>query len=135
VSNSWSATTDWETVCKRSAGRRRYNAWRTFKKEYRRKQVAELLAQYGLLDHGVQARMARELGVHKSVISRDVQFLLTQRVECPCCGSLVPRDRLPPPEYLDRFIPDHRRPVIYEMGKGPTPYSASQTGQDSRGPT
>lgn len=94
MSNGWSNPTDWETVCKRNRGRRRYNILRKFKQSHRRMQVAELLAKYGLTTHGSYARIARELGVHKSVVTRDVQALLHTQTACPTCGSLVPRDRL-----------------------------------------
>jgi len=86
VSNDWSAPTDWETVCRRNAGRRHYNAVRRFRQAVRRKQVAELLSQAESLAHGTLARIARDLGVSKSTITRDVQFLLSLTRPCPSCG-------------------------------------------------
>jgi hypothetical protein len=93
VSNDWGQTTDWETVCRRNAGRRHYNAVRQVRRDYRRVQVARLLLKYGqdnLPLHGLQARIARELGVSPATISRDVQALLAEmRGSCPVCGSQV----------------------------------------------
>jgi len=42
----------------------------------RRAQVARLLREYGLVDHGVCARIARELGVSRATICRDRQALM-----------------------------------------------------------
>ena len=76
----WSRLTDWETVCRRNAGRRRYNTTRTVRRALRRRQVARLLLkygkQYGPLGRGLQARIARELGVNRSTICRDVWAIL-----------------------------------------------------------
>lgn len=88
----WTAATDWETVCRRNAGRRRYNSVRAFRRDYRRHQVAGLLVKFGEMKHGNQARIARKLGVSQGTISRDVQALTEEwhrnRV-CPLCGSEV----------------------------------------------
>jgi hypothetical protein len=40
--------------------------------------VAHLLGQYGLGRYGVLSRIARDLGVHRSTISRDVAVLLAE---------------------------------------------------------
>jgi hypothetical protein len=47
----------------------------------------------GLFEHGAKAAMARELGVHRSTVTRDFQVLFSawDVVECPTCGSLVER--------------------------------------------
>ncbi|MGH2604786.1 MAG: hypothetical protein ACRDJ9_36010 [Dehalococcoidia bacterium] len=60
---------------------------------YRRVQVAELIAKWGF-GHGVQARIARALGVSEATISREMQELLRTSLLCPQCGSLVPRARV-----------------------------------------
>jgi hypothetical protein len=91
VNNNWSAPTSWDEVCKRNAGRRHYNSVRSFRRAFRRKQVADLLCRYGMIDRGVCARIARELGVHRSVITRDVQSLLTTANTARRSGP-VPRD-------------------------------------------
>jgi len=87
----WHAETDTETINRRAGGRRRYNAWRGFKRAHRHRLVVQLLRQYGMLKHGVNARIARELGVSKSTITRDVQALLDSFARCPCCGYPVPQ--------------------------------------------
>jgi hypothetical protein len=86
-----SAPTSWDEVCKRNAGRRHYNRVRALRRAFRRKQVADLLCRYGMIDRGVRARIARELGVHRSVITRDVQFLRATANTARRSGS-VPRD-------------------------------------------
>jgi predicted DNA-binding transcriptional regulator YafY len=52
----------------------------------RRKEVVQLLRRYDV-GHGVQARMARELGVSKATISRDIAALWASGRGCPCCGA------------------------------------------------
>ena len=90
----WNAQAEWDAVCRRNAGRRRYNCWRAFRRAYRRTQVAKLLLEYGrqggLSAHGCQARIARALGVSQGTISRDVQALTKSWRSsgvCPLCGS------------------------------------------------
>jgi hypothetical protein len=80
VSNDWAAPTDRETVCRRAAGRRHYNAVRSSRRLERRLKVARLLLKYsrqaGLgSSRGIYARVARELGVHRGTISRDVRSI------------------------------------------------------------
>jgi hypothetical protein len=96
VSNNWSAPTSWDEVCRRKAGRDSYNSIRRVQRAERRYRVLELLTQYGM-DRGVQARIARELGVSRVTISRDVKALLFDHAPCPRCGSFVPRSRLAGP--------------------------------------
>ena len=93
MSNNWSAPTSWDEVCRRKAGRDRYNSVRRVQRADRRHRVLKLLSRYGM-DRGVQARIARELGVSRVTISRDVAALLFDYTPCPMCGSLVPRSRL-----------------------------------------
>jgi hypothetical protein len=69
---SWSAQTDFEIVCKRAAGRRRYNAERRAKARERFKIVIQLTVPPEGRKRGVQSRLARALGVHRSTICRDV---------------------------------------------------------------
>jgi hypothetical protein len=72
----WSRPTSWDVVCRRNAGRRHYNAIRTVRRALRRRQVARLLLKYPFPARGLQARIARELGVHRSTICRDVWAIL-----------------------------------------------------------
>lgn len=77
---SWSAKTDFDVVCKRAAGRRRYNAKRRAEARERYLQVVEAIMPTGGRERGTQAQLARALGVHRSTICRDVakwrRFLL-----------------------------------------------------------
>ena len=66
---------DWEAICRRAGGRRHYNSIRQTRAAFRRLQVARLLCRWGL-GYGVQARVARRLGVSEATISRDVAALL-----------------------------------------------------------
>jgi hypothetical protein len=78
------------------AGRRRYNAVRQFQAAYRQAEVVRLLRKYGLFTRGTQARIARELGVSRATICRDVAAILASTYPCPHC-------RLPvPPGHLDK---------------------------------
>lgn len=72
VNMNWSAQTEFETVCKRAAGRRRYNAERRAKARERFKIVLQLTFPPEGRKRGSQARLARALGVHRSTICRDV---------------------------------------------------------------
>jgi hypothetical protein len=78
MGSNWGAPTDFDTVCRRAAGRRRYNASRALRRLVRRWKVSELvwkyLRQYGWF-RGIKARVARELGVHRGTISRDWRAL------------------------------------------------------------
>ena len=75
MSNNWSAPTSWDEVCRRKAGRDRYNSVRRLQRAERRFRVLELLSRYGM-DRGVQARIAKELGVSRVTVHRDVAALL-----------------------------------------------------------
>jgi hypothetical protein len=88
--NSWTAYTAFDAVCRRAAGRSRYHALRQFQRAQRRCQVVHLLGKYGLGRYGVLSRIARDLGVHRSTISRDVAVLLAEARD-----GLYASDRLP----------------------------------------
>ena len=90
---SWSAPTGWDTVCRRASGRRAFNARRREAALLRRLEVVGLYRRLGGR-RGVQAELARRLGVSRATISRDLRALREDFVSCPCCGSLVPRGRL-----------------------------------------
>lgn len=91
MSKFWGAHTSWDEVCRRAAGRAKYHALRRLERDLRRRRVLRLLARHGL-GHGVQARIARKLGVAESTISRDTKALLCTFGPCPACGTLVRRD-------------------------------------------
>jgi hypothetical protein len=69
---NWSAKTDFDVVCKRAAGRRRYNAKRRAEARERYLQVVEAIMPPSGRKRGSQAQLARALGVHRSTICRDV---------------------------------------------------------------
>ena len=83
--STWSAITSTSEANRRAAGRRHYNAQRQFSAHLRRIEVQRLLLEYGY-EHGVRARIAARLGVHPSVITRDVQRLSgSMETACPTC--------------------------------------------------
>lgn len=85
---AWSAPTTPEAAARRAGGRRRYNAQRKFVAEYRRTILRELLFAKGRLrERGVQAKLARDLGVSRATICRDIRVLLRECQPCPCCGA------------------------------------------------
>lgn len=103
---SWTAPIDFETVKRRAAGQRHYNAWRHFLALYRQKQVAELLVKSGkgLFTRGVQTEIARALHVHRSTICRDNKALLAAARlgrPCPLCGTVLIVTGRETPDTLD----------------------------------
>ena|SRR5436190_1482621 len=86
---NWSAPISHDEVCRRAGGRNRYNAWRRFVALDRRIfQVAPLLkGRWFLHIPGLQAKIAREIGVSESTISRDIQALKRTGEFCQTCGS------------------------------------------------
>jgi len=86
---SWSTPTSSGEAFRRAGGRRAYNALRRDLKLFRRLDVAQLLLKYGC-QWGVQARIARELGVSEAVVSRDVKANLHNLEVCQECGSYRP---------------------------------------------
>jgi hypothetical protein len=95
TSDAWGAPTSWEVVCRRSAGRRRYNAGRKFLRNLRRAKIFWRLAGTGALQdarrfRGVQALLARELGVSPATISRDLRALRDPAHQMPRLGTWPP---------------------------------------------
>ncbi len=85
AASSWSTFTSTSEVRRRAGGRTKYNAVRTFKADMRRVEVEKRFAEYGFV-RGAQARIARELKVHRSTVSRDVRRLWAPVGEtCPTC--------------------------------------------------
>jgi hypothetical protein len=90
-------------VARRAAGRTRHNLARQFRAAERRVNVLRLFhelrggylmsehAAYplgGLLGWGIQAEIARRLGVHRSTVCRDLQAAIRRSGElglCPLC--------------------------------------------------
>ena len=59
-------------------GRRRYNRMRAINARQRRLRVWRLVAAANLAERGWQAKIARELGVHRSTICRDIVAMGTE---------------------------------------------------------
>jgi DNA invertase Pin-like site-specific DNA recombinase len=88
-SQPWSAPTSTSEVHRRAGGRRKYNSVRRFKADLRRVEVEKLFAEYAFA-RGAQARIARELGVNRSTISRDIRRLWAPEGEvCPKCERMM----------------------------------------------
>jgi hypothetical protein len=100
--NTWSRATSDDEAHRRAAGRNRYNFHRRVGAHLRRQQVIELWGELnqrgglGLYEHGAKAEIARQLGVNRSTITRDLQriFAEWQTHPCPTCGSLVELSQL-----------------------------------------
>jgi hypothetical protein len=73
MSGTWGALTDRDTVCRRAAGRRRYNAARKRRKQARRTEI--ILRTAGRYFWGMQALLAAELGVSRATICRDFRAI------------------------------------------------------------
>jgi hypothetical protein len=98
---AWTAPTTPEVAARRAGGRRRYNAWRQQIAQHRRTILTHLLfAKGNLFEKGIQARLARKLGVSRSTICRDVKALLREGHPCPCCGAYTH----PPKPDPTRFV-------------------------------
>jgi len=71
-------------------GRSHYNSLRKQKALLRRERVVGLLDTYGW-SHGAQRRIASELQVSPSTVSRDFAYLRKRSHVCPTCGTLTLR--------------------------------------------
>lgn len=75
----WSCDTDPWVVARRAGARRRWNAERRRKADLRRQLLMELLrGAPNPRARGLRARIARELRVHRSTISRDWRILAAE---------------------------------------------------------
>lgn len=66
---------DFQSICKRAGGRRKYNATRQLIAQQRRLEIIRLMNLWGWSNTsktGVQAKIARHLEVSESTISRDI---------------------------------------------------------------
>jgi hypothetical protein len=87
---NWSAPTDWQTVCARAGGRRRWNAVKKVVAYCRRGEGLQLLHRFGWR-RGTPALIARTLGVHRSTVSRDLKVLFPALEVCEACGHQASR--------------------------------------------
>jgi hypothetical protein len=83
--STWSDPVSNDEAHARAAGRRQYNETRSFEAMMRSAQVIGMLNERGFA-RGVQAQIARELGVARSTVSRDVmRALAPDRQPCRTC--------------------------------------------------
>jgi hypothetical protein len=75
MSANWTAPTSWDAVCRRAAGRRRYNADRRKQKMWRRTEILIMTVGVDRRLYGLQALLARKLGVSPATISRDFEAI------------------------------------------------------------
>ena len=115
--SSWSAFTSIEEARRRAGGRSHYNSLRGFNADLRRVEVGKLVTEYGV-GRGIRARIARELNVHPSTVTRDVQKLWGFGVHaCPTCEhrmtakqwEQLEEDRTRRPGYVLAAAPRGRR--------------------------
>ncbi len=97
---AWSFPTTPDEVARRAAGRRHYNCWRQHVAFYRRMEISRRLTVQGAFRRGYQARLARELGVSRATICRDVRELLRSGYPCRHCGAYTR-----PPEPMFAYDP------------------------------
>ena len=71
---SHSPCSEWDAICRRAGGRRRYNQARQWAAEMRLSQVAKLLNEVPH-ERGYQTRIAKRLGVSRSTVCRDMARL------------------------------------------------------------
>lgn len=70
MSTTWSDSTTNHEAFSRASGRRQYNAQRQHIAAMRQAEVFRRAMAYGYVP-GTKARIARELGVHRSTVTRD----------------------------------------------------------------
>jgi hypothetical protein len=88
---NWNHPRNWDEVCRRHAARQRWNSLRRFAADQRRQRLLALVLEIGGLERGAQSRIAEALGVHRSVISKDLKRILPLAKICVECGQLQPR--------------------------------------------
>ena len=71
MTTSWTKLTTTDHAMRRASGRRHYNAERQWQAFFRLLDILKLVDQYGM-GHGACQRIADELGVHRSTISRQL---------------------------------------------------------------
>ena len=87
---AWSTPIASLEAFRRAGGRRAYNAWRRDMKLFRRRDVMQLVLQFGH-QRGVQARIAKLLSVSEGTISKDIKATLYAPNVCQTCGGYRPR--------------------------------------------
>ena len=80
MGNTWSQRIDPQAMIRRARGRAKLNSLRKFRSRLLEIEILRRLAHYGLTP-GVQSRVARELGCHRSTVSKRLQHALAWRRE------------------------------------------------------
>jgi hypothetical protein len=75
VSGTWGAPADFAEVCRRAGGRRRYNFWARERKRRRRVEIICRTVGVPRGTWGLQAALARALGVSRATVCRDFQAI------------------------------------------------------------
>ena len=85
----WSEPTSLDLVNRRASGRRRYNAVRKLRADLRSLDVMRRMLAYQWA-RGAQARVAVDLGIDPSTVSRALKRLPQppRSLRCPFCGSV-----------------------------------------------
>src|SRR3984957_16966277 len=83
----WSRLVSHDEAARRAAGRRHLNAMRRFEADRRRGEVSRLVEERGGPAHGIRTAIAKELGVSRSTISRDIRALYSEQREPPPAPS------------------------------------------------
>jgi hypothetical protein len=104
-------TTD--EINRRAGGRKGYNKRRQWFKQRRQMGLGKLARKLGLglFMRGTAAALARQLGLSRSTVSRDIDAILWElnhgdraKVNCPCCATLVRRDQIHFPHNLAAIL-------------------------------
>lgn len=80
MTTSWTKLTTHDEAMRRAGGRNHYNSVRKLKALLRLVEIRRLVDEYGM-GHGVRQRIADELGVHRSTISRQLRPYCRARVQ------------------------------------------------------
>jgi hypothetical protein len=89
MGGTWGTPAGWDEVCRRAAGRRRYNHGRRFLRNVRRAQLLRWPAVLGPdQPRGLQAALARRLGVSPATVSRDLKAVRDPAHRWPVLGTV-----------------------------------------------
>jgi hypothetical protein len=74
---TWDSYASDSAAARRAGGRRHYNSIRNLQRVFRRLEVIQLAGRYGgFTEYGIQARIARALGVNRSTACRDINAII-----------------------------------------------------------
>jgi hypothetical protein len=74
--SDWTMIVGNNEAARRAGGRRRYNLTRRFEAMRRQWRIVDLLSTGAYEGRGRQSRIAEQLGVHRSTVSRDLRAIL-----------------------------------------------------------